>query len=65
MDLEETIEVQEERIEKFNRGGGRQFTKDGRSCEITIDCDLQGRNINFTNAKTVVDVATDRDTRYL
>ena len=26
---------------------------------------FQGRKVNFTNSKTLVDVATDRDARYL
>ena len=33
-------------------------------CDVN-GCDLQGRKINFTNSKTLVDVATDRDARYL
>ena len=28
-----------------------------------FDCDFQGRKINFTNSKTVVGFATDRDAR--
>ena len=41
-----------------------------RNCySINFHCDLQGRKINFTNSNTLVDwlvdVATDRNARYL
>ena len=32
---------------------------------FALDCDLQGRKINFTNSRTLVGVATDRGARYL
>ena len=34
-------------------------------CHNVFYCDLKGRQINFTISKTLVDVATDRDARYL
>ena len=42
-DVEETIERQEDRIEKYQREGDRHCTEEGRTAEITIDCVLQAR----------------------
>ena len=36
VDPEQTIEVLEERIEKFKREGDRHFTEDGRGADITL-----------------------------
>ena len=40
-DLEETREVQENRIEYFKKKGDQQFTVDGLNAEITVDLVLQ------------------------
>ena len=42
-DQDETKEVQENRIEYFKKKGEQQFTKEGRSAEITVDLMLQAR----------------------
>ena len=42
-DLEETREVQENRIESFKKRGDQQFTLDGRNAEVTVDLVLQAR----------------------
>ena len=46
VDPEKTIEVQEERIEKFKREGDRHFTEDGRGADITLGLLLQARAKN-------------------
>ena len=43
VDPEETIEGQEQRIEKYKREGDKDFTEHGRTAEITIDFVLQAR----------------------
>ena len=42
-DLQETKEVQENRIDYFKKKGYQQFTMDGRNAEITVDLVLQAR----------------------
>ena len=42
-DQDETKEVQENRIEYFKKKGEQQFTKEGRTAEITVDLMLQAR----------------------
>ena len=42
-DLEETKDVQEERIEYFKKKGNQQLTEEGHNAEITVDLVLQAR----------------------
>ena len=49
----------------FSHAKFRTSTGDSRSLTLFAPgCDLQGRKTNFTNPKTLVDAATDRDARY-
>ena len=44
-DQHETREVQEKRIEHFNKKGDRHFTDDGRGAEITVDLVLLAKAV--------------------
>ena len=43
MDVEETIEEQEDRIKKYKTDGDRHFTEEGRNGESTFDLVLKAR----------------------
>ena len=62
MDPEESIKVQEERIEYFKKKGGQQFTGDGRTAEITVDLVLQARAKMLENKANGPEDATVSET---
>ena len=48
-DLEETQDVQEERIDYFQEKRNQQLTEEGRNAEITVDLVLQARAMSSDN----------------
>ena len=61
-DLDETREVQEDRLEYFNEKGNQYFTDDGRRAEITIDLVLQARAKMSDNNVNVAEDAVVSET---